>query len=75
MSAKKYVCSICGRELDGRSLVVEIQDPMVASKGKARIGDFICYNCISKVYEPPATSPRKITVTCPRCGEVIDVWL
>jgi len=75
MPAKKYVCLICQRELEDRSLVVEIQDPIIASKGKAKVGDFICYNCISKVYEPPTTSPRKIAAVCPRCGEVVEVWL
>ncbi|MEM4531663.1 MAG: hypothetical protein QXY39_07335 [Thermofilaceae archaeon] len=75
MSAKKYMCSICQRELEDRSLVVEIRDPVIASKGKAKVRDFICYNCISKVYEPPTTSPRKIAAVCPRCGEVVEVWL
>lgn len=75
MSKRKYTCSLCGRVFDDRSQVVEIQDPVVVSKGRVKQGDFICYNCINKIYEPPSEQPRKVTVVCPRCGEVIEAWL
>ncbi|MEM4429642.1 MAG: hypothetical protein QXM08_00580 [Thermofilaceae archaeon] len=72
---RRYVCSVCKRVFEDRSQVIEIQDPVVASKGKAKMGDFVCYDCIAKVYEPPTTSPRRVTAVCPRCGEVVEVWL
>ncbi|MCR8463653.1 MAG: hypothetical protein QXH55_05695 [Candidatus Korarchaeota archaeon] len=59
---------------EDRSQVVEMQDPIIASKGKAKVGEFVCYDCITKVYEPPTTTQRKFTTICPKCGEVIEVW-
>ncbi|MEM1820414.1 MAG: hypothetical protein QXU64_02350 [Thermofilaceae archaeon] len=74
-SERRYVCALCKRVFEDRSLVIEIRDTVAESRGKARRGDFVCYDCIQKVYEPPAAAPRRVAAVCPRCGEVFDVWL
>lgn len=70
-----YKCAMCGKAFDNRSLVVEILDPVVEKAGKAKVKDFVCYDCVPKVYEAPARGARRMTLTCPRCGEAVEAWL
>jgi DNA-directed RNA polymerase subunit M/transcription elongation factor TFIIS len=77
-----YTCSVCGYSSDCRAEFVELRDPVgvkkLNEKGK-RVkqiveGDFICIKCSLELYSPSG-QPRSIRAVCPKCGEVIELWL
>lgn len=69
----KFKCVVCNKMFDDRSLVIEIQDSIIESKGKVKRNDFVCYSCSQTLY-PGMQPPRSTKVQCPKCGEVIEVW-
>jgi len=81
-----YVCAICGYSSDARQEFVEFKDPVnlrravEKAKGKGRTikesdVKYICLNCSLELYSEGTRGPRSIRATCPKCGEVFDVWL
>ena len=82
----KYECAICGRSSEDRAEFVEFRDPVklgsVVERAKRRgrvIKEeevkFVCYKCSTEMYSEETRGPKSVRVTCPRCGEVIEVWL
>ena len=83
---KQYTCAICGYISDNRSEFIEFRDPVKAdtvvekARGRGRSVKkedvrFICLKCSVELYGEEIKQPRPIRITCPRCGEVIEVWL
>jgi DNA-directed RNA polymerase subunit RPC12/RpoP len=86
MSQETYECVICGYKSDVRAEFVEFLDPIKLSKVvdkarargrniKAEDVKYICLKCSVELYQEETKSPRSIRVICPRCGEVIEIWL
>jgi len=84
--SEAYTCAICGYTSDVRADFVELNDPVKLPKvverargrGRSvRAGDvkYICLRCNMELYQEETRSPRPVRVVCPRCGEVIEVWL
>ncbi len=80
-----YVCAICGYSSNVRAEFVEFNDPVklkrVVEKAKSRGRDirgeevkYICIKCSIELYSEETKPPRLTRITCPRCGEVIEVW-
>ena len=85
-SSNQYICAICGYSSDNRYEFIEFRDPVKKgkvvekAKMKGRIIkeqdiEFICYKCSAEMYSEEIRGPRPIRATCPRCGEVFEVWL
>ena len=77
---------ICGYTSHVRAEFVEFMDPVklpkVVEKAKSRGRTvkvegamYICVKCSCEMYGEEVKQPRSIKVTCPKCGEVIEVWL
>jgi len=86
MSQEIYECAICGYKSDVRTEFVEFLDHVKLSKvvekaktkGRKITADqvkYICLRCSVELYQEETKSPRSVRVVCPRCGEVIEVWL
>ena len=86
MATQEYVCAICGYRSSIRAEFVEFKDPVklpkVVDRARARGRDikpedvkYICLKCSVEMYQEETKSPRAVRVVCPRCGEVIEVWL
>jgi len=84
--SETYTCAICGYSSSVRAEFVEFEDPVVLPRvvEKARARGrmirhedvrFICLRCNLELYREETRSPRPVRVVCPRCGEVIEVWL
>jgi len=74
-----YTCSICGYSSDYRAEFVELRDPIAIKKlrekgKKIADGELICNKCSLELYRPSG-QPRSIRAVCPRCGEVVELWL
>jgi DNA-directed RNA polymerase subunit RPC12/RpoP len=83
--SEAYQCAICGYSSSVSSDFIEFEDPVrlpkVIEKARARGRTiqpedvkFICLRCNLELYQEEVT-PRPVRVVCPRCGEVIEVWL
>ena len=81
-----YECAICGYRSANRAEFVEFRDPVklpkVVDKArgrgrsvKAEDAKFICLRCSAEMYQEETKPPRLVRVVCPRCGEVVEVWL
>jgi DNA-directed RNA polymerase subunit RPC12/RpoP len=81
-----YTCAICGYTSTIMSEFVEFMDTTklqrVVERARARgrwieLGDvrFICLRCNIELYQEEVKQPRPVRVVCPRCGEVVEVWL
>jgi DNA-directed RNA polymerase subunit RPC12/RpoP len=81
-----YECTVCGYRSSVRSEFVEFRDPVklprVLERARARgrsVGPedvrYICLKCSVEMYQEETRSPRLVRVVCPRCGEVVEVWL
>lgn len=81
-----YECAICGYSSSVRAEFVEFRDPVklpkvaerAAGRGrKIRAEDvkYICLKCSVEMYQEETKPPRQVRVVCPRCGEVVEVWL
>jgi len=81
-----YVCAICGYSSNVRQEFVEFMDTVKTdtvverSRRKGRGVNkedikYICIKCSVEMYSEETRGPRSVRVTCPKCGEVIDVWL
>jgi DNA-directed RNA polymerase subunit RPC12/RpoP len=81
-----YECAICGYRSTNRAEFVEFRDsvklPRVVEKARGRgrnigAGDakYICLKCSVEMYQEETKPPRLVRVVCPRCGEVVEVWL
>ena len=81
-----YECAACGYRSSVRAEFVEFRDPVklprvvdrARARGRsARPGDvvYVCLRCSVEMYQEETRSPRLVRVVCPRCGEVIEVWL
>jgi DNA-directed RNA polymerase subunit RPC12/RpoP len=86
MSQETYECAICGYKSNVRAEFVEFLNPVklskVIEKAKTRGRNvradqvkYICLRCSVELYQEETKSPRSVRVICPRCGEVIEVWL
>jgi predicted RNA-binding Zn-ribbon protein involved in translation (DUF1610 family) len=84
--SEAYTCAVCGYSSSVRADFVEFKDPVKLprvverARGRGRRlepGDvrFICLRCSLELYQEETRSPRLARVVCPRCGEVIEVWL
>jgi len=80
-----YVCAICGYSSNVRQEFVEFMDPVKIDKvvekasGRGRSVKkedvrYICIKCSVELYSEEIKQPRSFRVTCPRCGEVFEVW-
>ena len=84
MGSPRYVCVVCGYTSDVIAEFIELRDPIGVKKLNDRgrrakaekivEGDFICSKCSLELYGL-GQAPRSIRVVCPKCGEVIEVWL
>jgi len=77
---------MCGYGSDEKAEFVEFLDPVklpkVIEKARSRgrvIKDkevkYICLKCTTELYQEETKPPKSVKVTCPKCGEVIDVWV
>jgi len=84
--SEAYECLICGYTSSYRHEFVEFLDtvklPKVVEKARSRGRSvnvsaplYICLKCSLELYQEEVKEPRSIRVVCPRCGEVVDVWL
>jgi DNA-directed RNA polymerase subunit RPC12/RpoP len=84
--SETYTCSICGYTSTARSEFVEFMDTtklqrvVERARGKGRTIQpedvrFICLRCNTELYQEETKPPRPVRVVCPRCGEVVEVWL
>ena len=84
--SEAYTCAICGYTSYTSSEFVEFNDPVklpkviekARSRGRTIKSEdvrFICLRCNLELYQEETRSPRPVRVVCPRCGEVIEVWL
>jgi DNA-directed RNA polymerase subunit RPC12/RpoP len=84
--SETYTCAICGYTSSFRAEFVEVMDPVkmprVVERARARGRDvkaedvrFICLRCSLELYQEETKPPRPVRVVCPRCGEVVEVWL
>jgi DNA-directed RNA polymerase subunit RPC12/RpoP len=86
LSGEVYVCAICGYQTDVRGEVVEFRDvvklPKVVEKAQAKgrmikldEAIYICSKCSMDLYREEVKQPKSVKATCPRCGEVVELWL
>jgi len=77
---------VCGYSSDVRAEFIEFLDPVklpkIVEKAKNRGRSikaeevrFICIKCSAELYQEETKPPKSIRVTCPKCGEVIEVWV
>ena len=77
---------MCGYSSDEKAEFVEFLDPVklpkVIEKARSRgrsvkAGEvkYICLKCTTELYQEETKPPKSVKVTCPKCGEVIDVWV
>jgi len=82
----KYTCAVCGYTSDNRPEFVEFRDPVkldrVVERARGRGRSvrredvkYVCLRCSVEMYSEETRGPRPVRVTCPRCGEVFEVWL
>jgi DNA-directed RNA polymerase subunit RPC12/RpoP len=85
-AGSEFECAVCGYRSSNRAEFVEFRDPVklprVVERARARgrgVGPedvkYLCLKCSAELYQEETRSPRSIRVVCPRCGEVIEVWL
>jgi len=79
----EYECAICSYKSNSRSEFVEFKDTVKLKKviEKAKVKgrsisnvEYICLKCSNELYQEEIRQPRSTKVTCPRCGEVIEIW-
>jgi len=81
-----YTCTVCGYTSSDRAEFVEYQDPVklprVLEKARARgrvaeVTDvkYLCLKCSVELYQEEVKAPRVVRAVCPRCGEVVEVWV
>jgi predicted RNA-binding Zn-ribbon protein involved in translation (DUF1610 family) len=84
--SEAYQCAICGYSSSVRAEFVEFIDPVklprVVERARGRGRSlktedvrFVCLRCSVELYQEETRSPRPVRVVCPRCGEVVEVWL
>ena len=81
-----YECTICGYSSNARAEFVEFMDPVklpkIVDKAKAKGRlvraenvKYLCVKCSAEMYKEEVSPPRSMRATCPRCGEVVEVWV
>jgi DNA-directed RNA polymerase subunit RPC12/RpoP len=81
-----YECAVCGYKSSVRAEFVEFLDPVklprVVEKAKGRGRGvkaedvrYVCLKCSVEMYQEETKPPRAVRIVCPRCGEVVEVWL
>jgi predicted RNA-binding Zn-ribbon protein involved in translation (DUF1610 family) len=84
--SETYTCVICGYSSSVRAEFVEFNDPvkmprvveMARARGRMIQPEdvrFVCLRCNTELYWEETRSLRPARIVCPRCGEVIEVWL
>jgi len=83
----EYVCVICGYTSGVRAEFVEFKDPVklpkvvekAVARGRKNVSveevKYICIRCSTEMYLEEVKPPKLTRITCPKCGEVIEVWL